>query len=160
MLDEGHLTDGKGRKVDFKNTFIILTSNLITDSKQDVMATLREFFKPEFLNRLDEIVTFNSLKKEDIRQILAIQIGRLQERLSERHIKIKLDERARDWFADNGYNPEFGARPLKRLIVRELENPLSMMLLDGAISDGGTAYVSANEHGIFIEGQKRLENLN
>ena len=96
MLDEGHLTDGKGRKVDFKNTFIILTSNLITDSKQDVMATLREFFKPEFLNRLDEIVTFNSLKKEDIRQILAIQIGRLQERLSERHIKIKLDERARD----------------------------------------------------------------
>ncbi len=160
VLDEGHLTDGKGRKVDFKNTFIILTSNLITDARQDVMATLREFFKPEFLNRLDEIVTFNSLKKDDIRQILAIQIGRLQKRLSERHIKIKLDERAREWFADNGYNPEFGARPLKRLIVRELENPLSIMLLDGAISDGGTAYVSANEHGIFIEGQKRLENLN
>ncbi|MBR1825555.1 MAG: ATP-dependent chaperone ClpB [Alphaproteobacteria bacterium] len=160
VLDEGHLTDGKGRTVDFKNTFIILTSNLITDARQDVMSTLRAFFKPEFLNRLDEIVIFNSLKKDDIRQILAIQIGRLQERLSERHITIKLDERARDWFAENGYNPEFGARPLKRLIVRELENPLSMMLLDGVITDGGTAYVSANEHGIFIEGQKRIEHLN
>ncbi|MBQ9271547.1 MAG: ATP-dependent chaperone ClpB [Alphaproteobacteria bacterium] len=160
VLDEGHLTDGKGRKVDFKNTFIILTSNLITDARQDVMATLREFFKPEFLNRLDEIVTFNSLKKEDISRILSIQIGRLQQRLSERHIKIKLDERARDWFTENGYNPEFGARPLKRLIVRELENPLSVMLLDGEIADGGTAYVSADDKGIVIEGQKRHEQLN
>lgn len=160
VLDEGHLTDGKGRKVDFKNTFIILTSNLITDEKQDVMATLREFFKPEFLNRLDEIVTFNALKKENIRQILDIQMTRLQQRLEERNIKIKIDEKAGEWFAENGYNQEFGARPLKRLIVREVENPLSIMLLDGEVNDGETVLVSADEHGIFMEAQKSRKKLN
>lgn len=160
VLDEGHLTDGKGRKVDFKNTFIILTSNLITDEKQDVMATLREFFKPEFLNRLDEIVTFNALKKENIRQILDIQIARLQQRLNERNITIKVDEKAGEWFAENGYNQEFGARPLKRLIVREVENPLSIMLLDGEVNEGETVVISADENGIFMEAQKDRDKLN
>lgn len=145
VLDEGHLTDGKGRKVDFKNTFIILTSNLITDETQEVMPILREYFKPEFLNRLDEIIVFNALEKDDIRRILDIQIARLQQRLNERHITLKLDDKAKDWFTEYGYNPEFGARPLKRLIVQELENPLSLMLLDGEISDDSTALISVDD---------------
>ena len=144
VLDEGRLTDGKGRTVDFKNTFIILTSNLITEPTEDYMPILRQYFKPEFLNRLDEILVFNSLKKEDIRRILDIQIARLQKRLGERHITLELDSKAEDWFAENGYSPEFGARPLKRTIVQEIENPLSIMLLDGEIADGSTVAVSVD----------------
>ena len=152
VLDEGHLTDGKGRTVDFKNTFIIMTSNLITadDQKTNVMDILREFFKPEFLNRLDEILVFNSLNKGDIRKIVDIQISRLQQRLQERHIKLILDDSAKDWFAENGYSSEFGARPLKRLLVQELENPLSIMLLDGEIKDNGKAFVSVRDNQIVI----------
>ncbi|MBQ8671065.1 MAG: ATP-dependent chaperone ClpB [Alphaproteobacteria bacterium] len=161
VLDEGHLTDGKGRKVDFKNTFIILTSNLVTGGrKEDVMTQLRSFFKPEFLNRLDEIITFNSLQKEDIRRIVDIQIAYLQARLSDRHITLQLDDYAKNWLAENGYSPEFGARPLKRLIVQEIENPLAMMLLDGEISDNSVAWISANENGITISKQvpKQIAN--
>lgn len=155
VLDEGHLTDGKGRKVDFKNTFIILTSNLITDKNKDkdIMEVLRSFFKPEFLNRLDEILVFNSLQKEDIRQIVDIQIKQLQKRLEERKIKMVLTETAKDWLADNGYNPEFGARPLKRLLVREIENPLSIMLLSGDIRDNDTIIIDADNNGITIRNQ-------
>ena len=160
VLDEGHLTDGKGRKVDFKNTFIILTSNLITNETQEVMPILRQYFKPEFLNRLDEIIVFNELNKDDIRRILDIQIARLQQRLDDRHITLELDDKARDWFAENGYNPEFGARPLKRLIVQELENPLSMMLLDGEITDGSKALISVDENNeLLIKSEpNRLSN--
>ncbi len=161
VLDEGHLTDGKGRKVDFKNTFIILTSNLVTGGrKEDVMTQLRSFFKPEFLNRLDEIITFNSLQKEDIRRIVDIQIAYLQARLNDRHITLQLDNSAKNWLAENGYSPEFGARPLKRLIVQEIENPLAMMLLDGEISDNSVAWISANENGITISKQvpKQIAN--
>lgn len=161
VLDEGHLTDGKGRKVDFKNTFIILTSNLVTGGrKEDVMTQLRSFFKPEFLNRLDEIITFNSLQKEDIRRIVDIQIAYLQARLNDRHITLQLDDYAKNWLAENGYSPEFGARPLKRLIVQEIENPLAMMLLDGEISDNSVAWISANEKGIIINKQvpKQIAN--
>ncbi len=150
VLDEGHLTDGKGRTVDFKNTFIILTSNLITGETKDVMSTLKNFFKPEFLNRLDEILVFNSLQKEDIRRIADIQIANLQKRLDERHIRLALDNKARDWLAENGYNPEFGARPLKRLLVQNLENPLAIMLLDGEVSDGSTVHISADKNGLTI----------
>jgi len=158
VLDEGHLTDGKGRTVDFKNTFIILTSNLITEQNKDdnVMDILRNFFKPEFLNRLDEIIVFNSLKKEQIRQIVDIQVKLLQKRLDERHIKLQLTDKAKDWFADNGYSPEFGARPLKRLLVRELENPLSVMLLSGDIKERDTAIVDADEQGITIKKQAKF----
>jgi len=161
VLDEGHLTDGKGRTVDFKNTFIILTSNLVTGGrKEDVMVTLRSFFKPEFLNRLDEIITFNGLNKEDIRRIVDIQISYLQARLSERHIMLSLDDLAKNWLAENGYSPEFGARPLKRLIVQEIENPLAMMLLDGEISDNSVAWITADENGIIIRKQtpKQIAN--
>ena len=155
VLDEGHLTDGKGRTVDFKNTFIILTSNLITDKNhnQGVMEILRGFFKPEFLNRLDEILVFNSLKREDIRRIVDIQIRSLQKRLDERHIELGLTDEAKDWFADNGYSPEFGARPLKRLLVQEIENPLSIMLLDGEIKDHDTVVIDAGKDGVVISKQ-------
>ena len=155
VLDEGHLTDGKGRTVDFKNTFIILTSNLITGETADVMTTLKNFFKPEFLNRLDEILVFNSLQKEDIRRIVDIQIAQLQKRLDERHIILSLDDKAKDWLSDNGYNPEFGARPLKRLLVQNLENPLAIKLLDGEIDDGDIIVISANNEGLIIEKQRK-----
>ncbi|MBP1532097.1 MAG: AAA family ATPase, partial [Alphaproteobacteria bacterium] len=153
VLDEGHLTDGKGRTVDFKNTFIILTSNLITksDKDQDVMAALRNFFKPEFLNRLDEILVFSALKKEDIYKIVDIQTSFLQKRLTDRHISLELDEKAKSWLADNGYNQDFGARPLKRLIVQEIENPLAIMLLEGQIDDGDTVAISAGKDGLIIQ---------
>ena len=150
VLDEGHLTDGKGRRVDFKNTFIILTSNLITAADENVMEVLRNFFKPEFLNRLDEILVFNALRKEDIRRIVDIQIERLQKRLEERHIRLILDDKAKNWLADNGYNPDFGARPLKRLLVKELENPLAIMLLDGNIDDGMAVKISADQDGLIL----------
>ena len=153
VLDEGHLTDGKGRTVDFKNTFIILTSNLITGADQNVMDTLRNFFKPEFLNRLDEILVFNPLGKEAIRRIVDIQIERLQQRLNERHITLQLDDKAKDWLAENGYNPDFGARPLKRLLVQNLENPLAMMLLDGAVDDNSKVIVSADSDGLHLTPQ-------
>ncbi|MBR1904417.1 MAG: ATP-dependent chaperone ClpB [Alphaproteobacteria bacterium] len=153
VLDEGHLTDGKGRTVDFKNTFIILTSNLITGAEQNVMDTLRNFFKPEFLNRLDEILVFNPLGKEAIRRIVDIQTERLQQRLNERHITLQLDDKAKDWLAENGYNPDFGARPLKRLLVQNLENPLAMMLLDGAVDDNSKVIVSADSDGLHLTPQ-------
>lgn len=162
VLDDGRLTDSKGRTVDFKNTFIILTSNLITGSnlsQDDTMAALREFFKPEFLNRLDEIITFNPLQKNDIRKIVDIQIKRLQKRLDDRHITLNIDDRARDWLADKGYSQEFGARPLKRLIVREIENPLSVMLLDGDIKDNSSVLISADNLGIFINPENRPERI-
>ena len=155
VLDEGHLTDGKGRTVDFKNTFIILTSNLITGETADVMSTLKNFFKPEFLNRLDEILVFNALKKDDIRRIVDIQTALLQKRLDERHIKLVLDEKAKNWLADNGYSPEFGARPLKRLLVQHLENPLAIKLLDGEVNDGDVVAISADSDGLII-GKQRL----
>lgn len=155
VLDEGHLTDGKGRHVDFKNTFIILTSNLITGVDENVMEVLRNFFKPEFLNRLDEILVFNALRKEDIRRIVDIQIERLQKRLEDRHIRLVLDDKAKNWLADNGYNPDFGARPLKRLLVKELENPLAIMLLDGNIDDGMDVKISADQEDLILTPAER-----
>ncbi len=151
ILDEGRLTDSKGRVVDFKNTFIILTSNLIVDEdEKDMMGKLKTFFKPEFLNRLDEIIRFTPLKKEDIRQIVDIQIDRLQNRLKDRHIKLDLDDKAKDWLAENGYDPEFGARPLKRLIQQELENPLAIELLDGHIHDHSVVPITVQQDKLKI----------
>jgi len=152
VLDDGRLTDGKGRTVDFKNTFIIMTSNLITKENQSKMTdVLKSFFKPEFLNRLDEIILFKPLNKESLRQIVDIQIARLQERLASRQINLKIESSARDWLAENGYDAEFGARPLKRLIVQFLENRLAMMLLDGEIKDGDDVRIFADSSGLKIE---------
>lgn len=153
VLDDGRLTDGKGRTVDFKNTFIIMTSNLIRKENQgDMMTILKSFFKPEFLNRLDEIILFKPLSKESLRKIVDIQTSRLQERLLGRHIKLNIEDSARDWLAENGYDAEFGARPLKRLIVQDLENPLALKLLDSEINDGDKVRIFADSHGLKFEG--------
>ncbi len=151
VLDDGRLTDGQGRTVDFKNTFLIMTSNLGTDQKtKDIREILKSFFRPEFINRLDEIIVFNPLKKENIRQIVDIQLRRLQDRLKERHITLKLDDKAKDWLAENGYDEAFGARPLKRLIQQEIENPLAIKLLDGEIKDNSTVLISADKNKLIF----------
>ena len=151
VLDDGRLTDGQGRTVDFKNTFLIMTSNLITgDKEKDILQKLKNFFKPEFINRLDEIIVFHTLKQEDIRQIVDIQISRLQERLKEHHIQLHLDDAAKDWLAKNGHDAEFGARPLKRLIQQEVENPLAIELLNGHISDNSEVYLSVKQDKLII----------
>lgn len=148
VLDDGRLTDGQGHTVDFKNTIIILTSNLgaeilanqpeeqpVDAVRSEVMEIVRASFKPEFLNRLDEILLFRRLNRADMTGIVQIQLKRLGSRLAERHIVLDLDEQALNWLADAGYEPMYGARPLKRLIQRELENPLAMAILEGRIKD-------------------------
>lgn len=148
VLDDGRLTDGQGRTVDFKNTFLIMTSNLVSGgSKKEILPKLKSFFKPEFINRLDEIVVFKPLTREDIRKIVDIQIERLEERLKDRQIELKLDDSAKEWLAQNGYDAEFGARPLKRLIQQEFENPLAAALLNGTVKECSAAKV-------FVKGDK------
>ena len=114
------------------------------------MTVFKSFFRPEFINRLYYIIIFHSLKKEHIRSIVDIQLQRLQERLAERHITLKLDDKAKDWLAENGYDEAFGARPLKRLIQQEIENPLAIKLLDGEIKDNSTLTISAGKDGLII----------
>lgn len=151
VLDDGRLTDGQGRTVDFKNTFLIMTSNLGSAEKnKDVREMLKSFFRPEFINRLDEIIVFHPLSKDNIRQIVEIQLQHLQERLADRHIELKLDDKAKDWLADNGYDEEFGARPLKRLIQQDVENPLAIKLLNGDIKDDSVVNISADKNGLII----------
>lgn len=151
ILDDGRLTDGHGRTVDFKNTVVIMTSNVgshlilgyrggadptaYEQMKRDVLDVLRQQFRPEFLNRVDEIVVFHSLTRNDLKQIVDIQLGRLRARLDERHITLDLTEQARDYFATTGYDPSYGARPLKRLLQRELETSLGRKLLAGDIHE-------------------------
>jgi ATP-dependent Clp protease ATP-binding subunit ClpB len=151
ILEDGRLTDGHGRTVDFKNTVVIMTSNvgshLILNyrggadapayerMKREVLDVLRQQFRPEFLNRVDEIVVFHSLSREDLKAIVDIQLGRLRARLAERHISLDLTEQARDYFAVTGYDPNYGARPLKRLLQRELETSLGRKLLAGEVSE-------------------------
>ncbi|MGE5853051.1 MAG: ATP-dependent chaperone ClpB [Deltaproteobacteria bacterium] len=152
ILDDGRLTDGHGRTVDFKNTVVIMTSNVgshlilayrggddaesFARMKSEVLDALRQQFRPEFLNRVDEIVVFHSLSREHLKEIVEIQLERLRTRLSERHITLELTDRAREHLAAVGYDPSYGARPLKRVIQRELETPLGRSLLKGDIKDG------------------------
>ena len=151
VLDDGRLTDGQGRTVDFKNTFLIMTSNLGSAEKsKDAREMLKGFFRPEFINRLDEIIVFHPLSKDNIRQIVEIQLKHLQDRLADRHIELKLDDKAKDWLADNGYDEEFGARPLKRLIQQDVENPLAIKLLNGEIKDDSVVDISADKNGLII----------
>ena len=167
VLDDGRLTDGQGRTVDFRNTIIVLTSNLGSDVlahqpdgestdmvQAQVMKVVREHFRPEFLNRLDEIILFSRLQKADMTKIVDIQIGRLQKLLDDRKITLKLDELAHAWLANEGYDPVYGARPLKRVIQRSLQNPLAELLLQGTIHDGETITISANGDGLLINGQE------
>ena len=163
VLDDGVLTDGQGRTVDFKQTLIILTSNLgaqalsqlpegsdSADAKRDVMDAVRAHFRPEFLNRLDETVIFDRLARQDMGGIVDIQLARLAKRLAARKITLTLDDAARAWLADEGYDPVFGARPLKRVIQRALQDPLAEMLLAGDVADGETLAVSAGAEGLLI----------
>jgi len=163
VLDDGRLTDGQGRTVDFRNTIIVLTSNLGSDilaaqpdgeilpfAQAQVMKVVREHFRPEFLNRLDEIVLFRRLQRSDMAQIVDIQLARLRQLLADRKITLDLDPAAVEWLAEQGYDPVYGARPLKRVIQRSLQNPLAGMLLDGTIRDGETVHVSAGRDGLTI----------
>jgi ATP-dependent Clp protease ATP-binding subunit ClpB len=166
VLDDGRLTDGQGRTVDFRNTLIVMTSNLgaeflvnqpegqDSDAVRDqVMAVVRAAFRPEFLNRIDEIILFHRLKRAQMGRIVEIQIGRLQKLLDDRKIKLVLDPPARDWLAEKGYDPAYGARPLKRVIQKYLQDPLAEMLLAGAIKDGETVRVSAGKQGLSFNGK-------
>ncbi len=163
VLDDGVLTDGHGRTVDFKQTLIVLTSNLGSqalsrlpdgaDSAQaraEVMEAVRNHFRPEFLNRLDETVIFDRLAREDMDAIVDIQMARLLKRLLARKITLELDDSARKWLADEGYDPVFGARPLKRVIQRAVQDPLAEMLLAGEVGDGATVPVTAGPDGLMI----------
>ena len=166
VLDDGRLTDGQGRTVDFRNTIIVLTSNLGSDLmahqpegettelvRAQVMRVVREHFRPEFLNRLDEIVQFNRLQRGDMAAIVTIQLQRLQLLLTDRHITLELDEMALNWLGEAGYDPVYGARPLKRVIQRTLQNPMAGQLLEGTIHDGEVVHVSADRDGLVINGR-------
>ncbi|MDE2319617.1 MAG: ATP-dependent chaperone ClpB [Rhodospirillales bacterium] len=165
VLDDGRLTDGQGRTVDFKNTIIVLTSNLGSDilaaqaegedvrmAEAGVMARVREHFRPEFLNRLDEIVLFRRLQRADMGTIVTIQLRGLEKLLAARNIRLGLDQSARDWLAEAGYDPVYGARPLKRVIQRNLQNPLAGLILEGAVKDGDNVKVTGSEQGLVIGG--------
>jgi ATP-dependent Clp protease ATP-binding subunit ClpB len=163
VLDDGRLTDGQGRTVDFRNTIIVLTSNLgsqaiaelpetsdIDAARPAVMRAVRERFRPEFLNRLDEIVLFRRLARGDMAAIVDIQLGRLRKLLADRNIALELDESAREWLAEAGYDPTYGARPLKRVIQRSLQDRLAGLLLEGRIADGERLAVTAGPDGLEV----------
>ncbi len=163
VLDDGILTDGQGRRVDFKQTLIVLTSNLgaqalsqlpdggdIAGAKRDVMDAVRAHFRPEFLNRLDDMIVFDRLGRADMGGIVEIQLGLLAKRLAARKITVDLDDAAKDWLASEGYDPVFGARPLKRVIQRSLQDPLAEMILAGEVKDGARVVVSAGADGLII----------
>ena len=165
VLDDGQLTDSHGRTVDFKQTLIILTSNLGSqalsllpegsdgaEAKVHVMDAVRAHFRPEFLNRLDETIIFDRLQRADMDGIVTIQIKRLMKRLESRKIALELDDSARTWLADKGYDPVYGARPLKRVIQRALQDPLAQRLLSGEVLDGSTVPVTAGAEGLIIAG--------
>jgi ATP-dependent Clp protease ATP-binding subunit ClpB len=163
VLDDGRLTDGQGRTVDFRNTVIVMTSNLgsnliqeaaendaggdaeqqYTQMKAAVMGVVQGHFRPEFINRLDEIVVFRPLEKAQIRAIARIQLGGLEQRLAERQLKLEVGEKALDLLSNAGFDPVYGARPLKRAIQQQLENPLAQQILSGAFAPGDTIAVDA-----------------
>jgi ATP-dependent Clp protease ATP-binding subunit ClpB len=166
VLDDGRLTDGQGRTVDFRNTLIIMTSNLgseyLVNQKEgedssavesQVMEVVRGHFRPEFLNRVDEIILFHRLKREHMGRIVDIQMGRLRKLLADRKITIELDEAAKDWLGNKGYDPAYGARPLKRVIQKYVQDPLAEMILQGKIHDGETVKVTAGKDGLLFNGE-------
>jgi ATP-dependent Clp protease ATP-binding subunit ClpB len=161
VLDDGRLTDGQGRTVDFRNTLLILTSNLGSaflvdptlepdEQRESVLAMVRASFKPEFLNRLDEIVVFDALTKEDLELIVGLQLELLERRLAARRIDIEVTDAAREWLADTGYDPAYGARPLRRLIQTSIGDPLARLLLSGEVVDGSTVRVDRGDQGLTL----------
>ncbi|WP_298281471.1 AAA family ATPase, partial [uncultured Bradyrhizobium sp.] len=167
VLDDGRLTDGQGRTVDFRNTLIIMTSNIgaeylvnqpegqSTSAVRDqVMNMVRAHFRPEFLNRIDEIILFHRLQKSDMGRIVEIQFARLRRLLEDRKIELELDPKARDWLAEKGWDPAYGARPLKRVIQRSVQDPLAEMILAGDVRDGSEVKLSATKAGLTFNGKK------
>jgi ATP-dependent Clp protease ATP-binding subunit ClpB len=168
VLDDGRLTDGQGRTVDFRNTLIIMTSNLGSEFlvnqpegedtsavRELVMGAVRVHFRPEFLNRVDEIILFHRLQKSEMGRIVEIQFGRLSKLLEERKITLTLDAAARDWLAAKGWDPAYGARPLKRVIQRNLQDPLAEMILAGEVHDGDHVAISAEGNVLTFNGKAR-----
>ncbi|MEM7188081.1 MAG: ATP-dependent chaperone ClpB [Pseudomonadota bacterium] len=168
VLDEGRLTDGQGRTVDFRNTLIILTSNLgaihlselpddapSSDAYDAVMNVVRGHFRPEFLNRLDELILFDRLSRENMDGIVRIQLARLEKRLAPRKIALDLDDRAMTWIADKGYDPVYGARPLKRVIQKSILDPLAELILAGSVKDGESLPVRAGSDGLLLGDRAR-----
>ena len=151
ILDDGRLTDGHGRTVDFRNTVLIMTSNLRSTGQ------MHEFFRPEFLNRIDEIVEFKPLTREQLAEIVELQLARLRTRLADRGIELELTEAAKEALAEAGWDPTFGARPLKRAIQRLVENPLALRLLEGDFADGDTVRADAHDGGIVFEKAREAE---
>jgi len=162
LLDDGRLTDGQGRTVDFKNTVVIMTSNVgsqylqdVThdeaEMKREVLAALRAQFRPEFLNRVDEIITFHPLGQEQLRTIVEIQLQAVANRLADRHVRLELTDRAKALLATEGYDAVYGARPLKRVIQRDVLNPLSLKLLQGELRDGELVRIDAREGSLVFE---------
>ena len=164
VLDDGRLTDGHGRTVDFRNTLIVMTSNIggefisklaenedVDSIRAPVMDMVRAHFKPEFLNRLDDIIVFHRLKKAHMAAIVDIQLARVRKLLEDRKITLELDESARAWLAEKGYDPVYGARPLKRVIQREVQDPLADKILSGAVQDGGRVRITGGaDHLLFL----------
>ena len=164
ILDDGQLTDGKGKTVDFKNTLVIMTSNIgsqhilhykhgesdYNDMQAQVMSELQAHFRPEFLNRVDESIVFHALGKEDLRNILHIQLKRLGQRLADRKLTLQLNPSAEDYLIETGYSPTFGARPLKRVIQKEVENPLSMAILQGRFLEGDAIVAEHTADGMLF----------
>ena len=163
VLDDGRLTDGQGRTVDFRNTLIIMTSNLgaeyltglaegqdVDSVRNEVMDVVKASFRPEFLNRVDETILFHRLRREDMGAIVDIQMERLTSLLSERKITLELGDDARDWLADKGYDPAYGARPLKRVIQKFVQDPMAEKVLAGEIADGQTVSISSGSDRLLI----------
>ncbi|QPF86145.1 ATP-dependent chaperone ClpB [Bradyrhizobium genosp. L] len=167
VLDDGHLTDGQGRTVDFRNTLIIMTSNIGAEYlvnqpegqgtsavRDQVMNMVRAHFRPEFLNRIDEIILFHRLQKSEMGRIVEIQFARLRKLLEDRKIELELEPKARDWLAEKGWDPAYGARPLKRVIQRSVQDPLAEMILAGEVRDGAQVKISATKAGLTFNGKK------
>jgi ATP-dependent Clp protease ATP-binding subunit ClpB len=165
VLDDGRLTDSHGRTVDFRNTLIVLTSNLGSDYlaslapgesagavREQVMAVVRGHFRPEFLNRIDEIILFERLSREHMKGIVEIQLRHLEALLAERKITLDFTDAAKTWLANAGYDPVYGARPLKRTIQRSLQDPLARLILEGRIRDGDAVKIDAGDGGLLING--------
>jgi ATP-dependent Clp protease ATP-binding subunit ClpB len=161
VLDDGRLTDGQGRVVDFKNVILILTSNLGSQflidpelgeeqKREGVMAMVRGHFKPEFLNRLDDIVIFSALDRSELGQIVELNIDRLSKRLEQRRLQLAVTPAARAWLADKGYDPIYGARPLRRLMQQQIDDKLANLLLAGTIHDGSLVRVDVAEDGVAL----------
>jgi ATP-dependent Clp protease ATP-binding subunit ClpB len=145
ILDDGRLTDGHGRTVDFRNTVLIMTSNVRS------VEQMREIFRPEFLNRIDEVVVFEPLTREQLAEIVELQLARLRQRLADRGIAIELTDEAKEHLAEAGWDPAYGARPLKRAIQRLVENPLALRLLEGAFGDGDVVRVDVSDGELVFE---------